>query len=154
FEKRTFELRCNCGGGGAWLMRVLVTGATGFVGHHLLDLLVSDHHLVFGTFLQRDFGSLPKGVTLLHCDLKQSGEVRRILQDVRPQQIYHLAALSSVRGSFEDAKSVYETNFWGTLSLLEATRVAQPSARVLLVGSGQCYGRVKPGHLPVGETEL
>ncbi len=132
-------------------MRILVTGATGFVGRYLSSLLLSRHHEVWGTFLQRDSGDLPASLQLLHCDLRDFSSVRSAVQQVRPQQVYHLAALSSVRDSFEDAKSVYEANFWGTLNLLEAIRMFRPFPRVLLVGSAHAYGNVKRTQLPITE---
>jgi GDP-4-dehydro-6-deoxy-D-mannose reductase len=134
-------------------MRVLVTGATGFVGQNLLRLLVSRRHEVFGTFLHRDFAGSPAQVKLFRCDLRQPDRVQRVVREVRPHQVYHLAALSSVRDSFQDSKKVYEANFFGTLNLLDAIRKDQPSARVLLVGSSQCYGRVKPSQLPIAEKQ-
>src|SRR5207237_581275 len=119
----------------------------------LANFLLSRRVEVFGTFLQPDFGDLPDKIKLLQCDVRQADQVLRIARAVRPQQVFHLAALSSVKGSFDDTKSVYEANFLGTLNLLEAVHAAQPSARVLIVSSAQCYGRVKPSHVLVSETE-
>jgi len=133
-------------------MRVLITGATGFVGQHLTRIL-SRKQEVFGTFLRRDFAATPPGIKLSQCDLRQAGDVRGLVRDVRPGHVYHLAALSSVRGSFNHAKAVYDANFLGTLNLLEAVRTTGLSARVLLVGSVHCYGRVRRSHLPIVETE-
>ncbi len=134
-------------------MRILITGASGFVGQHLSRLLISCRHEVFGTFLTGNRAGLPSGVKMLRCDLRHANEVRSVVQDVQPQQVYHLAALSSVKDSFENARLVYESNFWGTFNVLDAVRAAQPSARVLLVSSGHCYGPVKRSHLPIKETE-
>jgi GDP-4-dehydro-6-deoxy-D-mannose reductase len=135
-------------------MRVLVTGATGFVGRYLCDLLVARHHEVWGTFLQRDTLDESAGLRLVQCDLRDFSAVQGAVQEARPQQVYHLAAMSSVRDSFDDAQSVYQANFWGTLNLLEAIRSLQPSARVLLVGSAHVYGRVKRAKLPISEQQL
>jgi GDP-4-dehydro-6-deoxy-D-mannose reductase len=87
------------------------------------------------------------------CDLRREDEVRRLVRDVRPQQVYHLAALSSIQDSFESARLVHESNFCGTFNLLEVLRTAQTNPRVLLVGSGQSYGSVRRSHLPIKETE-
>jgi GDP-4-dehydro-6-deoxy-D-mannose reductase len=133
-------------------MRVLITGATGFVGQHLTRIF-SRKQEVFGTFWRRDFAVSPPGIKLLQCDLRQAGEVRGLVRDVRPEHVYHLAALSSVRGSFNHAKAFYDANFLGTLNLLEAVRISGLSARVLLVGSVHCYGRVRSSRLPIVETE-
>lgn len=134
-------------------MRVLVTGATGFVGHYLCKLLLEKSNRVWGTFLQPDAGQQGPGLQLLRCDLRVFEEVQSLVQKVRPQHVFHLAALSSVRNSFHDAKSVYEANFLGALNLLEAVRASQPSARVLLVGSAHVYGKVKPTELPISELQ-
>jgi len=134
-------------------MRVLVTGATGFVGQHLLRLLPSRRAELFGTFLQHDFADPPDRAQLLCCDLRHSDDVRSLVADIRPNHVYHLAALSSVRDSFEESRAVYQANFFGTLNLLEAVQAAQPGARVLLVGSGHCYGKLKPSQMPITEEQ-
>ena len=87
------------------------------------------------------------------CDLRRDDEVAGLVRDVRPQQVYHLGAMSSIQDSFESARLVHESNFCGTFNLLEALRTAKTSPRVLLVGSGQSYGPVKRSHLPIKETE-
>lgn len=135
-------------------MRILVTGATGFVGRHLLSLLVSRRNEVFGTFLEPVSDGVPPHAELVRCDLRDARAVSRLVQEVRPQHVYHLAALSSVRDSFEDVNAVYQANFFGTLNLLDALRSAQPAARILLVGSGHCYGKVRRAELPIGETRI
>jgi len=121
-------------------MRVLVTGATGFAGRHLLRLLLSRGYTPFGTYLSPppnwDIAS-----PLLRCDLRDANSVRRIIRRVRPGQIYHLAAQSSPLQSLSNIRDVYEVNFWGTYNLLEAARQLTPTVRILVVGSGQCYGR-------------
>ena len=134
-------------------MRILITGATGFVGRHLAALLLSRRHEVFGTFLQPEGDGPNDKIKLLSCDMRDANQVRSAVDEVRPDQVYHLAALSSVRDSFEDAKAVYETNLLGALHLLEAVRRTNASARILLVGSGHCYGKLKPRELPATEQQ-
>ena len=134
-------------------MRVLVTGATGFVGIHLSRLLLSRRHRVWGTFLRNDSSELPSALQLVQCDVRNFNSIEEVVQQIQPQQVYHLAALSSVRDSFDDAKSVYEANFGGTLNLLQAIRMSQPSARVLLVGSAHAYGKVKRTQVPISEQQ-
>ncbi len=132
-------------------MRVLVTGAGGFVGRYLSELLLAKDHKVCGTFLQGDSTGQVSGLQLQQCDLRNFKEVQRVITQVRPQDVYHLAALSSVRNSFDDAEAVYKTNFLGALNLLEAIRTFEPSVRVLLVGSAHVYGKVNGARLPVTE---
>jgi GDP-4-dehydro-6-deoxy-D-mannose reductase len=135
-------------------MRILITGATGFVGQYLSRLLVSRAgNQVFGTFLSGDSKSAVAGTNLIRCDLRDESKVRHVVEDIYPDHVYHLAALSSVRDSFKDANAVYEANFFGTLNLLEAVRRLHTSARVLLVGSAHAYGAVKRSQMPITERQ-
>jgi GDP-4-dehydro-6-deoxy-D-mannose reductase len=133
-------------------MRILVTGATGFVGRHLVHLLLARRHEVYGTYLERESSQPPDRIRLFRCDVRQAGRLRSIVRRIRPQRIYHLAALSSVAESFKNVRAVYDTNFWGTFNLLEAVREAAPKARVLVVSSAQCYAAAKRSQLPVTES--
>jgi GDP-4-dehydro-6-deoxy-D-mannose reductase len=130
------------------MMRALVTGADGFVGQHLLQLLLKNGYSVAGTF----YSHQPQltGIEWLQCNVREREEVDNLVRRVQPDHIYHLAALSSPTGSFTAERLVYDTNFWGTLNLLEAIRKFAPQSRVLYVGSAQCYG--KPNELPVTES--
>ena len=134
-------------------MRILVTGATGFVGQHLVGLLAAQGNSVFGTY----FGSLqlsgPYPAELLACDMRDGDQVKQAVCQARPQHVYHLAGLSSVTRSFAEARQVWDTNFWGAMNLLDALRETASKARVLLVGSSQCYGRVAARQLPITEDQ-
>lgn len=133
-------------------MRVLVTGATGFVGTHLVQLLRRQSFSVHGTYLTKPTPASFPG-ELYRCDVRHAEQIRRVLRRVRPHRIFHLAALSSAVGSFQNSRSVYEANFWGTYNLVEAVHGIAPRARVLIVGSAQVYGAVAPKRLPVSESQ-
>jgi GDP-4-dehydro-6-deoxy-D-mannose reductase len=134
-------------------MRVLVTGATGFVGQHLVRLLLSHGKSVSGTYLNPPREWELKAA-LFQCDIRDAARVLAIARETRPSQIYHLAGQSSPSQSLEDFRNTFDTNFWGTYNLLEATRQVVPKARVLVVGSSQCYGSVKPSRLPISEDQV
>jgi GDP-4-dehydro-6-deoxy-D-mannose reductase len=134
-------------------MRVLVTGGTGFVGQHLLRQLASRGHTIFATYLLAPSEELPIAVELLACDMRERNHVAEVLRHAQPQHVYHLAGLTSVTKSFAESRQVWNTNLGGTMNLLDAVREVTPKSRVLLVGSGQCYGNVATGRLPLTEDE-
>jgi GDP-4-dehydro-6-deoxy-D-mannose reductase len=107
-------------------MQVVVTGAGGFVGRRLVARLEGRGDGVAGFDLD--------------LDVTDASAVTTFVREHRPDAVVHLAARSSVAASFADAASVYRVNYLGGLSVLRAVRAAAPEARVLLVGSGECYG--------------
>jgi GDP-4-dehydro-6-deoxy-D-mannose reductase len=135
-------------------MRILVTGANGFVGQHLLQLLARGRHEVLGTVLGQACKSNAQGQQFASCDLRDARQISDIVESFRPQHIYHLAALSSVKDSFADPHSVFDVNFLGTLNLLEAAHAHAPRARILIVGSAQVYGEPKGSAAITEETPL
>lgn len=119
-------------------MRALVTGAGGFVGPHLVGHLEAAGDAVVG--LDVDHGP----------DLRDHGAWLDRVADERPEVIYHLAGWSDVGGSWNDPRSTFEINVVGTVTVLEAARLAG-TARVVLVSSADVYGSVDPSELPIDE---
>jgi GDP-4-dehydro-6-deoxy-D-mannose reductase len=135
-------------------MRLLVTGATGFVGTHLLEFLRRAEPSVELYALVRrgvERAALPKDVTTLEADIEHAASVDAAFERCEPDAIVHLAAQSSVHQSWLDPEGTLKTNLLGTLHLLEALRQRRLRSRVLLVGSADEYGAVLPGELPLRE---
>jgi len=111
-------------------LRVLVTGASGFVGRHLCEHLESegDEILPFD----------PPDLDFI--DVRDRNRVITALTASGAEVVYHLAALSHVGASYSNAVDTIRVNVEGTLNVLDACRQAQV-ARVLIVGSGEEYGR-------------
>jgi GDP-4-dehydro-6-deoxy-D-mannose reductase len=135
-------------------MRCLVTGAGGFAGVHLVEYLLSLGEEVIGLVRGEApaLKPLASRLRLEHADLCNSDDVLRVVRDVRPDRIYHLAAFASPNDSLEKTKLVYDTNFGGTLNLLSACKELQLKCRVLSVSSGDIYGHVGEDALPLRET--
>jgi GDP-4-dehydro-6-deoxy-D-mannose reductase len=109
---------------------ILVTGAQGFVGGHLLALLGGR--------------GLPVDV-----DVTDAKAVARAIAASAPSAIVHLAAVSSVGSSWEDAGETWRVNTVGTVNVLESVRVEAPEPRVLVVSTGEVYGEAE--QLPTPE---
>lgn len=125
----------------------LVTGASGFAGPYLIRHLLEEGYEVVGTV----YGSekrLSEGCRSVSLDVTDRKAVRRVVAEVAPGEVYHLAGLT--RPASGAVKEFYEVNFGGALNLLDAVREEVPEAGVLLVGSAYAYGRVER---PVAETK-
>jgi GDP-4-dehydro-6-deoxy-D-mannose reductase len=112
-----------------------VTGASGFVGRHLLAEL-GDSPVV-----------APDRAEL---DLLDAGAVTAAIADAAPETVFHLAAEASVGRSWESPAEVIRANIETTLNVLEAVRREAPEATVVIAGSGEIYG--PPARLPVDEN--
>ncbi len=121
------------------MIRSLVTGIDGFAGAHLAAHLRARGEEVVG--LVRERGGGPADVALVEADLRDAAAVERALRQAAPSRIYHLAAVTVVRASFEAAAETFAVNAAGTLNLLEAARRHAAAARVLVVSSSEVYGR-------------
>jgi GDP-4-dehydro-6-deoxy-D-mannose reductase len=109
-----------------------VTGGAGFAGRHLRALL-------------------PDAVSPSRADLDllDAGAVRSAVREASPAVVFHLAALASVRQSWDAPAETLTANVAMTANLLEAVRLEVPEATVVVIGSGEVYG--PPASLPVEE---
>ncbi len=124
-------------------MRVLVTGAGGFVGSYLVPQLLDAGHEVVAASLEPHAGAGTLSVRWEVFDLTDAGAVAECTGRVCPEGVIHLAAQASVGGSWNDPQGTYRSNIEGTGNLLEAVKDLKP--RVLLVGSAQQYARPPDG---------
>ncbi|MFQ6031730.1 MAG: GDP-mannose 4,6-dehydratase [Candidatus Zixiibacteriota bacterium] len=136
-------------------MKVLITGIAGFVGSHLAELLLKKGEEVFGITLPgeslENIREIKKELHLTNGDITDFDRLTSIVRRINPDEIYHLAALSSVGKSFALPLDTVEVNIRGTLYLLEILRNTRKKARILIVGSSDMYGVVKPKDIPINE---
>ena len=137
--------------------RVLITGITGFVGSHLAELVLSRGDAqVFGIRRMRsrleNVEAIFDRVTWVECDIRDCASVERMIREVQPDLIFHLAAHSFVPSSWNAPEECFTTNVVGQLHLLQAVRHAGIDPRILLAGSSEEYGLVHPDEVPIRET--
>jgi GDP-4-dehydro-6-deoxy-D-mannose reductase len=118
-------------------MRALITGGKGFVGQWLAAHLKDSRDEVV--------------VVDIETDISDGPALRKVVVDVAPDAIYHLAAMTHVGESWENPSEVLKVNVLGTAEVLAAARGLTVSPRVLVVSSAEVYGVVTPAQLPLRE---
>ncbi len=119
--------------------KVLITGASGFVGGHLTAHLEACGDEVVGV------DRIPDGI-----DITDAEAIRKVIADVAPRAIYHLAGWADVGGSWKAPVEAFRVNAEGTLNVLSAAAEVGVE-RVLAVSSADVYGKVDPSELPLTE---
>src|SRR5687767_13436267 len=136
--------------------RALITGITGQDGSYLAELLVDKGYEVFGVVRRSSAPNLWRidhlldRITLRPGDLLDQLSLIRVLADVRPSEVYNLAAMSFVPASWDQPMLTGEFNAQGMTRMLEAVRHVDPSIRIYQASSSEMYGKVRE----VPQTEL
>ena len=138
-------------------MRVLITGITGMAGSHLADYCLGRGDVeVVGTIRWRspreNIAGIADRIRLVDADLRDQAGVRRMLDAIRPDAIFHLAAQSFVPASWQSPADTLTTNVLGQVHLLEAMRdLGMTDVPMQIAGSSEEYGLVHPEETPITE---
>ena len=125
----------------------LILGVTGQDGAHLADELLSHGWSVYGGFRRghstklwrlEELGILDK-VNLTNLNLHEPHQVIEIISQIRPNCLYHFAGESFIADSFQQPRSMIETNTLGTLNILEAIRIFSPETRLFFSSSAEVF---------------
>ena len=137
-------------------MHALITGITGFAGGHLAQILIDRGDEVFG--VARDMGfsldHLSQKIDTVIKDLQDMQVVNNLLEDVKPDAIYHLAGQAFVPTAWDNPWETLENNIRPQLNILQAMIKQNSKARLLVVASNEVYGGVPLDKLPVKEDTL
>ena len=144
------------------MTKAFITGITGMVGSHLLDYLLDNTNWkIYGLIRWRS--SLDnvshvisskkkyKRVTFLYGDLNDILSLRKAVKLSKPDYVFHLAAESFPKTSFDSPLSTYNTNILGTVNLLEVLRSEKIDPLIHVCSSSEIFGRVKKEQLPINE---
>lgn len=138
-------------------MKVLITGARGFVGSYLTDFLLSKkgievHGLGRNGSKESVFNSASRKTVFHSCDIRDLKAVTGVLKKAKPDRVFHLAAQSFVPSSWASPKETLSVNVIGQLNLFEALNLTGGAPKVHIAGSSEAYGRVLPKEIPVREA--
>ena len=139
-------------------MKVLITGVTGFAGSHLVDHILAEHPeceisgIVRWRSRTENIEHLRGRFNEVECDLRDASSVRTVVENVRPDRIFHLAAQSFVPTSFTAPMESLETNVLGQLHLFEAVRRVKLTPRIQIACSSEEYGFVYENEVPITES--
>lgn len=133
------------------MKRALIIGAAGFVGDYLIKHLAKDKgYEVHATKLAHE--QLDTDLAAIHnLNILEKQEIVDLLFKVRPDYIFHLAAQSSVGVAWKNPQLTIDVNIKGSVNVMDAIRELYYKPRVLLIGSGEEYGHIRPGETPISE---
>src|SRR4030081_420762 len=136
--------------------RAIITGITGQDGSYLAELLLSKGYEVVGTVRRSSAPNfwrvqhLLDRITIKPADLLDQLSIIRVVDEVRPHELHNLAAMSFVRGYWDQPMLTGEFNAQGVTRVLEAIRQVDPSIRLYQASSSEMFGKVRE----VPQTEL
>ncbi|MBA3669044.1 MAG: NAD-dependent epimerase/dehydratase family protein [Sphingomonas sp.] len=128
------------------MTRTLVTGAAGFTGRYLTSLLAGQGHAVHGVVHFIPDEPIADAAAVHVADLADHKAISRVVDEVRPQHVVHLAGIAFV--GHDDIEEMYRANVVGTRQLLEALALLEgPPKSVVIASSANVYGNAREGVL-------
>ena len=133
----------------------LITGITGFVGSHLAELLLKEGVNVYGIQRWRsktdNIENIQDKIIIQEADLLDAHSLYKVVDEIRPDYIFHLAAQSYVQTSWSSPTNTLEINIIGTANLFEAVKKSGLNIAIQIACSSEEYGKVLPDELPIRE---
>ena len=139
------------------MKKVLITGIAGQTGSHLADYVLENHPdwEVHGTVRYRsDLTNIQHCTDNLHlheCELRDAHNVNRVVEAVKPDRVFHLAATSFVRASWDQPADIINNNVNSQVNLFEALVRYAPKAKVQVACSSEQFGEVFEHEVPITE---
>lgn len=130
------------------IKKALVSGITGQDGSWLADFLLAKGYKVYGTIRRHStkesettrINHLLGNIEVDYCDITDAASVGNLIMKVKPHEVYHLAAMSDVRISFDQPNYTFDTIVSGTLNVLEAVKLLSENTRVYNAATSEIFG--------------
>lgn len=130
----------------------MIIGAAGFVGSYLSNCLHQEFGMeVVATKLPHEMLKGMDEAEVFDLNIMNKDDIVELLLSVRPDYIFHLAAQSSVSVAWKNPGLTVDVNIKGSLNVLDAVRELYYKPRILMIGSGEEYGHIRPGETPIKE---
>ena len=136
--------------------KALITGITGFAGSHLAELMLKEGVEVYGIQRWRskteNIDHIKDKIKFEEADLLDAHSLYSVIDKIKPDYIFHLAAQSFVQSSWASPTQTLEVNIIGTAHLFEAIRKTGHPLTIQIACSSEEYGKVLPNEVPIKET--
>ena len=144
--------------------KVLITGITGMVGSHLADYLIKKTDWqIYGLCRWRSpldnvehllplANNSKSRIKFIYGDLNDYSSMVKAIEISKPNYVYHLAAQSFPKTSFDEANITFNTNFIGTYNILNAIKYLKINPFIHVCSSTEIFGKVKKEYLPIDES--
>lgn len=142
--------------------KILITGISGSGASYLAEYIVNNHPEVevhgitrwHSTTSNDNLEAIRDKIHVHEGDLNDFSSVISILNEVKPDAIFHLASYANVRAAFTTPLSVISNNVIGTANLLEAVRISKIDTLIQICSTSEVYGQVEPKDVPIKEECL
>lgn len=133
-------------------MRVIVTGAEGFVGPHVVDVLANPEAQLDLLLTARSSGAVARGRRCVELDVTDPAAVCALVSDFKPTHVVHLAGMAAATDATRDPDQAWQVNLHGTLNIARALAAYASKASLIFAGSGLAYGRSGKSGAPLDES--
>ena len=140
--------------------RCLITGITGSGGSYLCEHILSKEQKIkiYGTYRSPGYlkylkNKYKKKIKFYKINLRFYKKLKKIINIIKPDLIYHIASNADVRGSFDIPKEIIENNNSITINLLEAIRTSKINPLIIICSTSEVYGKVEKRDIPIKENK-